>query len=36
MREHERRLIKGYKLPNWIDDRISKEISGDTQLGERT
>src|SRR5216683_8095390 len=36
MREHEQRLTKGYKLPNWIDDSISKEISGDTQLGERT
>jgi hypothetical protein len=35
MREHEQRLTKGYKMPNWIDDSISKEISG-TQLGERT
>jgi len=36
MLENGQRLTKGYKLPNWIRDGISKENTYDAQLGERT
>src|SRR5712691_7185493 len=36
MLEYGQRLTKGYKLPNWIRDGISKENTCDAQLGERT